>query len=369
MEKSQPSPVILTFNRDLHPGEKKFHEDLSACALVGNDLWLGSDELTSLERLTRDKDGNFGDHKTFPLSDYIQLPSGDESEEIDIEGIAYADHCMWVTGSHSLKREKADRAKPKKAIKKLAKMVRETNRFLIARIPVVFDPDTGHSELFKTCVNPDDPTQSLHAAQLFGTGAGNMLVDALRLDEHLGRFLSIPCKENGFDIEGIEVMGSRVLLGLRGPVLRGWAVIVEVEMERLCDNLLRLTRIGPRKRFYRKHFLNMNGLGIRDLRLAGDDLLVLAGPTMDLEGTVRIFRWSNIRKRKKEMILTTEDLDLVLDFASPEIRAVDKNRAEGLTFVDPGKIDELIVLYDGPGPERKEGENSVIADIFSLKLG
>jgi hypothetical protein len=362
----QPKSVTLTFDLELHPEEKKFHQDLSACALVGNDLWLGSDELTTVERVTRDEDGNFGEHKTFPLSDYVDLPSGDESEEVDIEGIAYTDHCLWVTGSHSLKRKKAEGAKPKKAIKKLAEMERETNRFLIARIPLVFDPDTGHSELFKTCVHPDDPTRSLRAAQLFGTGAGNMLVDALRLDEHLGRFLSIPCKENGFDVEGIAVIGKRVLLGLRGPVLRGWAVIVEIEMEELCENVLKLVRIGPHKRFYRKHFLDLQGLGIRDLCLAGDDLLILAGPTMDLEGAVRVLRWRKIRDRDDEMILAAKDLEPSLDFSSPNIQAIDKNHAEGLTLVNPENRDEVIVLYDGPGPERQKQENAVMADIFEL---
>ena len=295
-------PVSLTFDLELHPDEEEFHYDLSACAIVGDDLWLGSDELTSLERLSRGDDGNFGEHKSFPLSDYVDLPSGDEDEEVDIEGIVYADHCLWVTGSHSLKRQKTDGAKPKKAIKNLAGMVRETNRYLIARIPVVHDPEAGRSELFKTCVHPDDPEQALRAAQLFGTGGGNMLTEALRLDDHLGRFLSIPCKENGLDIEGIAVVGDRSLLGLRGPVLRGWSIVVEIEMEEICEHTLRLVRIGPHKRPYRKHFLDLQGLGIRDMCSSGEDLLLLAGPTMDLEGPVRVLRWKDIADRQKESI-------------------------------------------------------------------
>ncbi|MNG03413.1 hypothetical protein D3C84_864920 [compost metagenome] len=35
---------------------------------------------------------------------------------------------------------------------------------------------------------------------------------------------------------------------------------------------------------YRKHFFALNGLGFRDLCTSGDDLLILAGPTMDLDG-------------------------------------------------------------------------------------
>jgi Protein of unknown function (DUF3616) len=41
----------------------------------------------------------------------------------------------------------------------------------------------------------------------------------------------------------------------------------------------------------RKVRLHLDGLGIRDLCVHGDDLLILAGPTMDLDGPVAIFRW------------------------------------------------------------------------------
>ena len=46
------------------------------------------------------------------------------------------------------------------------------------------------------------------------------LAKALKRDAHLGPFRKIPSKENGFDVEGIAARGSRLLLGLRGPVLR-----------------------------------------------------------------------------------------------------------------------------------------------------
>ena len=42
---------------------------------------------------------------------------------------------------------------------------------------------------------------------------------------------------------------------------------------------------------YRKHLLRLGGLGVRDLCPHGQDLLVLAGPTMDLDGPVHVFRW------------------------------------------------------------------------------
>ncbi len=62
-----------------------------------------------------------------------------------------------------------------------------------------------------------------------GFGArGKDLRDLLEDDEHLAPFLAIPGKDNGLDVEGIAVRGDRVLLGLRGPVLRGWALVLEL---------------------------------------------------------------------------------------------------------------------------------------------
>jgi hypothetical protein len=38
----------------------------------------------------------------------------------------------------------------------------------------------------------------------------------LKADEHVGRFIDVPAKENGFDLEGIAVRGSRAFLGCAG---------------------------------------------------------------------------------------------------------------------------------------------------------
>lgn len=40
---------------------------------------------------------------------------------------------------------------------------------------------------------------------------------------------------------------------------------------------------------YKKYFLDLGGIGLRELRLHGSDLLVLAGPTMNLGGTIAVY--------------------------------------------------------------------------------
>ena len=51
------------------------------------------------------------------------------------------------------------------------------------------------------------------AACLKGNSKGNLLTRLLKEDPHIGPFLEIPGKDNGFDIEGLAVDGNRLLLG------------------------------------------------------------------------------------------------------------------------------------------------------------
>ncbi len=126
--------------------------------------------------------------------------------------------------------------------------------------------------------------------RLEGDAEHNLLTRLLEDDPHVGPFLAIPGKDNGFDIEGLALDGRRLLLGLRGPVLRGWTMLLELAVEPAGD-WLRLAPLDGEGTMLRKHFLQLGGLGVRDLHFAGDDLYILAGPTMVLDGDIRLFRW------------------------------------------------------------------------------
>ena len=99
--------VTLHFsNPDFFPHvSDPFHLDISAVARAGDDLFLACDETASVERLSRIDDATFGDQRHFPLSDFFDLPAGPEAET-DIEGLAIADDCLWIAGSHALKRKR-----------------------------------------------------------------------------------------------------------------------------------------------------------------------------------------------------------------------------------------------------------------------
>ena len=343
--------VILKF-QPTPEGIKPPRDALSVVVRIGEQLWLASDETTSLERLTRSEDGRFENHASSPLDELLRLPSGND-EEIDLEGMDHQDGHLWLVGSHSLKRSNPNPGKNSaKQIEKLAKVDLELNRYTLARILLENDPESGGLRLALPGA----------AAVLARTKNGSALTEALADDEHLGPFLSVPGKDNGFDIEGLAVAGDKLFLGLRGPALRGWAVILEVRVESKGTELV-LKRFGADKRRYHKHFLDLGGLGIRELCLKGSDLLILAGPTMDLDGPVRVFRWKGGAETSEDSLIGRDGIELLFDVPYGE----GTDHAEGMTLFSPAASPlSLLVVYDSPSDKRRVESSGVKADIFEL---
>ncbi|MEO3872994.1 DUF3616 domain-containing protein [Nonomuraea sp. B12E4] len=304
------------------------HTNLSAVRQSATGLWVAGDETATFEHLTWTGD-HYGAQRTFPLTDYVHLPAGPE-DEADIEGLGRADGHLWLVGSHSLKRKRAKPKDPEKAADRLATVVREENRFILARLPL------------------GDAETPQPGAIMSG---GHNLTEHLKDDRHLAPFLALPGKDNGFDVEGIAVLSGHVYLGLRGPVLRGWAVLLELRVDDTGRGRLRL------REPYRKHFLDLGGLGVRDLCPDGDSLLLLAGPTMDLDGPVRVVRWRPGPKR--ERVVPRSDLEPVLELPY----GVGRDHPEGLALLSDGR---LMVVYDSPAPARITPAGGVLADVFKI---
>lgn len=343
--------------------------DLSCVAQIGTNLFVGSDESVSVERLTwSGKHEGFGHHASFDLTDHFDLPAGDK-EEIDIEGLAVAPPYLWITGSHSLTRGRAEGRTFSDAIAELTQIQRQTNRFFLARVPLVESTQSaGQFELHSTAVDPESPERAITAARLFGTGATNVLTDALRFDDLLRDYIDLPSKDNGLDVEGLAVSGKRIFLGLRGPVLRGWAVMLELQPDHFAADYFTLKDTGKKGRLYRRHFFDLRGLGIRDLDVVDDDLLILAGPTMDIDGRVMLLRWKQFKKRDKETVVGRDDLEIVLDFGGAHVGLHGQNHPEGITdFSPPDGCDlppGILVTYDSPAGEYLQGKTSVRADLY-----
>lgn len=348
----------LSFNKE----GKHVRDGLSTVLHTGDNLWLSCDERTTIERLTRQPDGSFGNHKSFCLSDYLQLPDGTNSE-IDIEGMGMENNYLWLVGSHSLKRKKPRKHQNvAKQMLRLANVVTDPNRYLLARVPIYKDNKTGDYIICKEWPDPDKSGKMLRAAQLKGSENSNELLEALRNDEHIGPFMHIPGKDNGFDIEGLATSGNKLFLGLRGPVLRGWAIILEVELEDVEEGFLKLRQLKP-NRPYKKHFLHLKGKGIRELRIMGNDMYILAGPTMDLDGVIAVYRWRNAIHVTDETMVHTADLERLSEVPHGHGAETGKDKAEGLAVYDEHN---LMVVFDSPRDARKIGEHSVTADIIKV---
>ena len=355
--------VLLQFHPGLNRTQdgKQERGDLSVAVEIGHTLWVASDETVRLTRLSRQAEDAYASHAVFDITEFLELAGGGDAEA-DLEGLDYAGGYLWMTGSHSLKRGKPDAKEDVlENLQALARVSTDSNRFLLARIPVVKE-----GGVYTLAGEAKDGDGRRTAARLRGDQKGNDLTKALAHDEHLAPSLKIPSKDNGFDIEGLAVSGRRVLLGLRGPVLRGWALVLEVEPKETDKGELRLKKIGPKSRKYRKHFLGLRGLGIRELCLDGDDLLLLAGPTMGLDGPVTLYRWKGGANPPgdQDTLVFEDEIEKVLDVP----HGVGEDHAEGMTFcrLGGGERRSLLVVYDSPSPARLQGEAGFLADAFDL---
>ena len=342
------------------------HTNLSGAAFSGSWLWVAGDEACGIERLQRlDPVGaealRFGEAHCFGLANLLDLPGGPD-EEADLEGLAEAGGWLWLVGSHGLKRKNAkDSRDDADNARRLSRLKLDGNRRLLARVPIE-QRDGAPCPVRRAA-------DGRHACRLKGDAEDNELTRLLRDDEHLGPFLEIPGKDNGFDIEGMVPLDERrLLLGLRGPVLRGWSLLLEIAVEPHHGEL-RLAPLDKHGTLLRKHFLKLGGMGVRDLPLDGDDLYILAGPTMVLDGDIRLLRWPGARR-----VLLDNQRDLRFERALDECielpHTPGHDRAEAFCAL-PSSLENgvpaWLVLYDAPGEQRREGDCTVFGDLLQRK--
>ena len=230
-------------------------KDVSAVALVNPWLVVGADEGADLAVLRKEGAG-------YTLMRTVRLTEG-ATAEIDIEGITHDDDHLYVTGSHSLGRKRINRNKPY-----------AENVSRLQHIGPQADADNPRNAIFRLRLDPD-------TGDVIGRPDRIDIKETLRRDDVLGRFTDIPGKENGVDIEGIAVHDGRLFLGFRGPVLRSNLVpVMTFEFE------------SPA--IYELRFLDLGGLGIRDINRVEDGFLVLAGPVGNGPGDYELFLWDGV---------------------------------------------------------------------------
>jgi Protein of unknown function (DUF3616) len=342
--------------------------NVSALAPVDDDLWTASDEGAAIERLTRDAIG-YGGARSWDLARLFPAYAAacekakkagkaqkKKSREADLEGLAFDPERrrLWVAGSHCRGRGSMDKVTARMLRKGVTRSLEEEpTRTLLGFVPL-----TAAGE----------PEASTGLALPFGEAAGSLRAAVKADGGHLAEALKWPSKENGLDIEGIAAKDDQVLLGLRGPAAGGFAIIMRLSVKIGAKRLALRKRKGAR---YFLSFLGLNGLGVRDLFRIGDDVLVLAGPTMDLDAPFALYRWRGAflpRTADERIEPDGERLEFLFDFPAPKRnlengRPEPHERPEGIALVGAGS---LIIVHDRPFAWRLQPKGTLKADHIDL---
>lgn len=248
-------------------GKIHHDEDLSAIAYFKIDgtfyVAVGSDESqkrvqllkqTAAEVYEVDKDLE------------IELPTDAKADELDIESIAFDSKkdCLYIIGSHSQKR---------KTVKIEEKTATENRKRLTDR---KISPETDRNRIFQVMLKSKsgkvkDITQLDNLKDLFAK------------NNYLKRFVDIPSKENGIDIEGLAFYDDCLFLGFRGPILRGNYVPVMV----ISSDAFDFSKVKD----YEIRFVQLNGSAIRDMTAVKGGFLLIGGPMGDAPGPYNLYFW------------------------------------------------------------------------------
>ena len=369
-----------------HAEKKKAIHNLSGAAFVGEHLYLANDEGTHLLRVKRDAPQRYAACESLRIADLFKLQDGEiDSKEFDLEALAIDTHDnkivrLWLIGSHAMGHE----APPGTDLKHLG-LKRGRNRLLFGCVSVdarggLID-STGRHLRIKP-IGETWTTHFLSALRQASPMANGFVHEASALTQQtvpdalaqrVGWFTPYTMastKENGLDVEGLAIRrrdGDRAtavaLVGLRGPVIDGLAVLIEVDIRDHNKRALRLTA-GPRF-----HLLDLCGFGIRDLEWRGDDLLILAGPTMTRQRESALFRWNDAWTkiaRGGETVVEVSDIEHIGSLPMPE----EKSGPEVLTTIT-AQQPEYMLLRDGIGKHRlrdQAGNASALGPVYHTEV-
>lgn len=313
--------------------------NISGLVVTDHFMALATDEGHQIQ-LFKPLNSNIGEkkternaHKIWQPDQLISLDSSAEAlrTELDIEGLTWQAPYLYAIGSHSVKRAKLkSKHSEQKSLKRLPTVTREPARHQLFRIQL----DAEHKVV---------AVEALSLANL------------LQAHETLGLFTAIPSKENGVDIEGLTIDAKgRLLVGFRGPVLRGNIAIVLQ---------LTLAKKAFKVKSVKTRHLPLEGRGVRGLsRITSMDpksigvdgsprFLVLAGAVGDQPLSYQVYSWNG------ETVLFEKQVDQ-LGAIKPKPSAVSLHhlcdlpvtlgKPEGIAFLQQTATEiEFVVVQDG----------------------
>jgi Protein of unknown function (DUF3616) len=104
-------------------------------------------------------------------------------------------------------------------------------------------------------------------------------------------------------------------------------------------------------------------MGVRELCVQGQDMLILAGATMDLDATIAVYRWKNAFMHDSAALVKASDVERLFDVPHGFGLNTGKDKAEGMTLLNKN---ELLVVFDSPADIRKTALSEVIADVYEV---
>jgi len=275
--------------------------NISGIVKTDNFMALASDEGNQIEIFKPDSKGLWQTHHLVTLSD--------NKDEIDIEALTWQKPYLYALGSHSAKRKKVKSSlSQKENIKRLEKIYLEPAR----------------QQLFRIELNNNTKAVNIQSLSLSNELASHPVLKS---------FIGIPSKENGIDIEGLAVdsKGS-LLLGFRGPVLRGNAT--PVLKIKLAKNDF---KIKSTKTLY----LHLNGSGIRGISAMPNGYLVLSGAVGDQPLPYNVYIWNG----KNQLLGSNQEpssLKLLCELPSSN------GKPEGIQFIKQQQASiEFSIVQDG----------------------
>jgi hypothetical protein len=364
--------------------------NLSGAGFVGRHLYLANDEGRALLRLERDAASShaYGKPVAIDIAPLFKLDDEelDPAEEFDLEALA-VDRVdkqtvrVWMIGSHAMGHKK-----PKGATLKRLGLKRQRNRLLFACFETgndgVIRPNRGRHLRIKPA-SQTHTTDFLSALRAARPRADGFLREVSALTEakippHIADavgwftpYTLASTKENGLDIEALAIRRddddpSSVVayIGLRGPVIDGLAVVIEIDIR---DHNKRGLKIASAPRF---HLVDLRGFGVRDLEWDDGDLLILAGPTMTRQKESALFRWRDAKNASAER--SENDVREVggIEQIGRLPMAPDCGGPEAFTRIAPGSLD-FMVLRDGiKGPRLvdRDGKETVDGPIYRAEV-
>jgi hypothetical protein len=253
-------------------------------------------------------------HRQFHLDRLFPgLPGAQDEAEADVEALDVAHGRLWVCGSHALTRRSRSKNDPDRVDPRIRK---RPSRALLGSIEL----------------SADGGAVNVPGEALPHRGVGSLRA-RLGADPHIGPFMDLPSKENGLDIEGMALFRRKIYLGMRGPVVDNIALVAAINVGPGCV-------IGDS---HLLHFVDLGGLGVRDLTRWGAGILILAGPVNGADGPFRLLHWLPRRTQNIQKADLVRDLPAGID------------HPEGICALQRGRADGLVVLYDTKGDKRISG--------------